>query len=122
MTPDNLLQSYEKAISSQNWARVEPLMHNGVCVTFSTGTFKGIDSVKTVFEKNFKLIKDEDYKISNVHWALSNDIQAVCLYDFTWTGLINSEPCSGGGRGTSVLVKIGNEWKIITEHLGPHPQ
>ncbi len=42
-----------------------------------------------------------------------------CLYDFNWQGIIEGEKCSGGGRGTSVLILEDGQWKIITEHLGP---
>lgn len=124
MTPQDLLKQYEKAISTQAWENVEPLMHEGICVTFSTGTFKGKQEVQKVFEKNFSLIKDEVYSITDIHWACSSEDTAVCLYNFHWKGIINGQAASGGGRGTSVLVKSDvkpdGAWLIITEHLGPH--
>ena len=119
MNPEEVLKKYELALASQDWSSVEPLMHKDICVTFSNGTFKGISEVKSVFENNFDSIKDEKYEISNLHWAHISDTQAVCLYDFNWQGIIEDEMCSGGGRGTSVLILDGGQWKIITEHLGP---
>jgi len=68
MTPQDLMGKYEKALESQKWQKVEPLMDNDICVTFSTGTFKGKQEVKQVFEKNFSLIKEEKYSISNLYW------------------------------------------------------
>lgn len=122
MTPESLLKQYELALSSQSWGRVEPLMHKDVCVTFSNGTFKGISDVRSVFVSNFSSIKDEEYKISNVHWAYKSETEAVCLYQFNWKGIINGEMCSGAGRGTSVLVFDDERWQIITEHLGPNAE
>jgi hypothetical protein len=120
LTPQEALQKYELAIASQSWASIEPLMHQDVCVTFSDGTYKGLQEVKSAFERNFALIIDEEYKISNVHWAYISNTEAVCLLNFNWKGIIDGELCSGGGRGTSVLIKNNGKWQIITEHLGPN--
>jgi len=122
MTPMNLLKQYEAALASQDWQKVAPLMHPDICVTFSNGTFKGIDEVQAVFERNFNLIKDEEYGIDNIHWAHMSESHAVCLYHFHWSGFIDGDSCSGGGRGTSVLIKAGGKWQIITEHLGPNAE
>lgn len=122
MTPEDFLKQYETALSSQKWHCVAPLMHKNVCVTFTNGTFHGLDKVKAVFEKNFEQITDEKYAISNVHWAHVSAMEAVCLYEFNWQGIIEGEHCSGGGRGTSVLIFEDNKWQLITEHLGPHAE
>lgn len=120
MTPQDLMQAYEEALASQEWENVEPLMHEDICVTFSSGTFKGKDQVRKAFEHNFTVIEDEEYSIENLHWAFVGKESAVCLYSFQWQGLINGQPSSGGGRGTSVLVHPAGKWQIIAEHLGPH--
>ncbi|NVK73436.1 nuclear transport factor 2 family protein [Marinomonas sp. CT5] len=120
MTPQETLKQYEQALATQSWDAVEPLMHNDVCVTFLNGTFKGLEEVKSVFVTNFASIQEEQYEISNTHWVYTSNTNAVCLYDFSWRGMIDGEWCSGGGRGTSVLIFEGHQWKIITEHLGPY--
>jgi len=120
LNPQEVLKKYELALASQNWESVEPLMHKDVSVTFSNGTFKGLDEVKAVFESNFASIKDEEYEISDTHWPLISTTSAVCLYNFNWKGLIDGELCSGAGRGTSVLICENDQWQIITEHLGPN--
>ncbi len=120
MTPQNTMKKYERALASQDWGLVEPLLHRDICVTFSNGTYKGLHEVKSVFESNFASIKDEKYAISNLHWAHISNTSAVCLYEFNWKGMINGELCSGGGRGTSVLIFEDEQWQIMTEHLGPN--
>lgn len=120
MKPQTVMKQYEAALASQKWSNVAPLMHDDVCVTFSSGTFKGKADVQKAFEHNFNLIQDEEYSISNLHWAYIGNESAVCLYNFHWQGLIHGKPASGGGRGTSMLVNVDGAWQILTEHLGPN--
>lgn len=119
MTAQEFLQQYEKALATQQWENIAPLLHPDVCVTFNNGTYKGIAEVEAAFRRTFALIQDETYTISNVHWIREDDALAVCLYHFNWTGIINGQMASGGGRGTSVLVNENGRWQILTEHLGP---
>jgi ketosteroid isomerase-like protein len=120
MTPQDLMRKYEEALASQKWNNIEPLVHDNICVTFSTGTFKGKHEVQRAFERNFATIKDEEYSISNLDWVYLGKESALCLYNFQWQGLVDGRPSSGSGRGTSVLVNETGKWKILTEHLGPH--
>ena len=66
----------------------------------------------------FAAIQDEKYAITEVHWVKQIDQMAVCCYVFEWSGLINGQPAHGAGRGTSVIVKEGEEWLLLSEHLG----
>lgn len=118
-TPHNLLSAYEQALASQDWSVVAPLLHDDVCVTFANGTYKGKAAVREIFEQNFHSIQDEQYVISQLHWAYQSPLSAVALYEFHWQGMIAGEAASGGGRGTSMMVFERGRWWIITEHLGP---
>ncbi|MCA9247682.1 MAG: nuclear transport factor 2 family protein [Planctomycetales bacterium] len=120
MTPESFLRQYTQALGSQLWRQVAPLIHADACVTFSTGTVhKGKTAVQEAFENNFSAIEGEHYEISNVHWALRSDQVAVCLFDFNWAGRIEDREASGGGKGTSVLVRNGSSWQLLVEHLSP---
>ena len=120
MEPEDFIHAYEQALASQDWEQVEPLIHPDACVTFSNGTVhKGKALVQKAFESNFSLIRDEKYSMTNVHWVLKNAETAVYMFDFNWSGIINDKPASGGGRGTSVLIKVGDKWQLLVEHLGP---
>lgn len=119
MTPDDFLQKYESALATQDWAQVEPLIHADVCVTFSSGTYFGKAEVKQAFSKNFAIIKDERYSISNVHGVIKDLSFAVCIYNFQWSGQIGGKPASGRGRGTAVLKNEEGSWLLLVEHLGP---
>ena len=122
MTLDEFVRAYENALASQNWTLVEPLVHENVCVTFSNGAVhKGKAAVRSAYEANFRAIDDEDYRISNIHWVLRNQDVAIYVFDFAWSGHIGGRASEGGGRGTSVLVRDGYDWKLLVEHLGPRP-
>ena len=120
MSPEEFIRAYEQALAAQNWIIVDPLVHENACVTFSNGTLhKGKLAVRKAFEANFSIIKDEIYTISNVHWISKGSEMAVYLFEFNWSGLINNQPASGSGRGTSVLIKEKDKWLLLVEHLGP---
>lgn len=123
MTPDAFITAYESALATQDWQAVAPLVHSDACVTFSNGTVhEGIAAVEAAFTRNFSLIKGETYAISNVRWVLKTSETAVYLFDFSWSGEINGEHASGSGRGTSVLVREGDQWMLLVEHLGLRPK
>ena len=120
MNPEDFVHAYEQALATQDWKQVDPLVHANGCVTFSNGTVhRGKPEVKTAYEKNFSLIKDETYSMTSIDWVLKIPGAAVYLFEFNWSGIIKGKQASGGGRGTSVLIKENEEWKLIAEHLGP---
>jgi ketosteroid isomerase-like protein len=122
VTAEAHLRAYEAALGTQDWAEVDPLLHEDVCVTFSNGAFhKGKEAVRAAFSRNFALIADERYKLSDVVWIADEPSYAVCAYRFRWNGLIDGKAAAGGGRGTSVVVKDGGRWLVLAEHLGPEP-
>jgi len=120
MQPEEFIHAYERALATQDWSRVEPLIHVDACVTFSNGTVhKGRNNVKLAFEGNFSSIRDETYSVANVHWVLKNAETAIYLFEFSWSGIINEKPSRGSGTGSCVLIKEADKWKLLVEHLGP---
>ena len=123
MIPEDFVERYEAALATQRWEFVAPLVHDDVCVTFSDGAyFRGKSEVQKAFEKNFALIKDERYSISDIHWVRRTGQYAVYTFTFHWAGFIDGKQVTGAGRGTSVLVKEDGKWLLLTEHLGPAAQ
>ena len=119
MTPEDFIRAYAQALGSQSWNEVDPLIHDDACVTFSNGTVhKGKADVKSAFERNFSLIKDEKYSITNVHWVIKGTEMAVYLFDYQWSGIIGGKAANGSGRGSSVLINENGRWKLLIEHLG----
>ena len=120
MRPLDFIKKYEQAISTQEWGNVDELIHPDCVVTFTNGTYKGKPEVEKIFRKNFALIKDEKYSISNIHFVTEKTDYAVFIFNYHWSGIINGEPAEGSGRGTSVIIKSNDHWQLISEHLGPN--
>jgi hypothetical protein len=119
MIPRGFVEKYKEALATQQWASIEPLIHPNAVVTFSNGAVhKGIAEIKAAYERNFALIKNEDYQMTNLHWVLQNETTAVYVFDFSWSGMINRELASGTGKGTAVIVLENGNWKLMAEHLG----
>jgi ketosteroid isomerase-like protein len=120
MTAEDFLHAYERALASQRWAAVEPLIHESACVTFSNGAVHvGKAAVRNAYEANFSAIEGEEYRISNVHWVRRGEEVSVYVFDFAWSGRVHGRDAKGAGRGTAVLVRHGAGWQLLAEHLGP---
>jgi len=119
MTPKDFIKDYEKALAAQDWKFVSPLISDSACVIFSNGQINsGKDAVKQAYEYNFRKIKNEKYTIENVIWIKTEETFAIYLFDYFWTGIVNGELLSGNGIGTTVILKEGTKWKLLSEHLG----
>jgi len=120
MNPEDFVAQYEAALTTQKWEQVDPLIHRECTVTFSNGScHQGKEKVRDAFQRNFDLIKDEEYSISDLHWIIKDEDFAVFTYSFSWSGKIGGEDASGTGRGTSTLIREGGTWQLVSEHLGP---
>lgn len=120
MKPEDFVVLYEAALATQEWQSVEPLIHEDCTVTFSNGTsHRGREKVRAAFQKNFDLIEDENYSITDLHWVKKGEGFAVFTYSYRWSGTINGKEASGTGRGTSTLIQNGGVWQLVSEHLGP---
>ncbi len=117
-TPDECMQAYERATSSHDLEATLALIDEEALYFFSDETVHpGKQAIEKVLRRNFNLIQDEKYSISHLTWLVRSDQAAACVYDYSWSGIIHGMPASGVGRGTSVLKRTGNGWKVIHEHL-----
>jgi ketosteroid isomerase-like protein len=120
MDHNEALDHYVQKLNTHAWDQIAPLVTHDAVFVFTEGTFVGKEAAKAAFEKTFNLIKDEQYSLDGVKWTAVTDTMAACHYEFRWKGLIEGQEASGGGRGTSILVKVEGRWLIAHEHLGPH--
>lgn len=119
MLPEEFIKTYEKALATQEWANIDPLIAEDAAVTFSNGVVhQGKMAIKKAYEKNFSLIQNENYSVSNVRWIKEETSFAVYLFDFEWDGIFHGKPASGRGIGTSIIIKESQNWILMAEHLG----
>jgi len=111
------IKAYEKANNSHVWSNVKPFIADDATYWFTDGSFLGIEEIKGAIEVTFEKIRDEVYTISDLKWPIRTDSTAVCTYQFHWKGTIEGVSRAGSGRGTNVLVKSGDTWRIVHEHL-----
>ena len=118
-SPQEFIIAYEKALATQSWEQIAPLINKDCVAIFSEGTYTGKAEVESAFRKTFSLIEEEKYSISDIRWVRQTQTTAILVYIFSWSGIIEGAQASGSGRGTSVLIKQAGKWQLICEHLGP---
>ena len=113
----SFMKAYEQANNSHVFANVKPFIADDATYWFTDGSYTGIDEIRAAVEATFDKIQDEDYRIENLRWVVSEDSTAVCTYKFTWSGTVDGVAKHGSGRGTNILKRYGEGWQIVHEHL-----
>jgi ketosteroid isomerase-like protein len=117
-TADEFMLMYERATNSHDVEATLSLVDEQAVYLFSDGSVHvGKRAIKKVVRRNFDLIKDESYSIDNLTWLVNSRDVAACVYDYSWSGMIKGEPASGSGRGTTILGRTEEGWKVVHEHL-----
>lgn len=117
-TPDEFMEKYERATNSHDLEAVLALIDEEAVYLFSDESVHvGKPAIASALRRNFDLIEDETYSIANLTWLVQTGEAAACVYNFSWSGTIRGKPASGSGRGTTVLRRSGESWKVIHEHL-----
>ncbi len=116
-SPEDFMQVYEDVANSGNFERVKALISDDALYWFSDGSYTGVSKIQLAFEKTWNTIKNENYSISELKWLHKAQDCAVCIYNFNSTGIIDGKFRQTRGRGTNILKKFADGWKIIHEHL-----
>jgi ketosteroid isomerase-like protein len=117
-TADDFMLAYEQATNSHDVEATLSLIDDGAVYLFSDESVHiGKRAIEKVLRRNFDLIENEKYSIGNLIWVAKSDEVAACVHDYSWSGVINGEPASGSGRGTTVLQRSQDGWKVVHEHL-----
>ena len=117
MTPAQFIREYETS-GRRGVEHTLELIDDKAVYWFSDGiSHVGKEAVEIAIRRNFELIKDETYRISDVVWVAESDTIAACVYRFDWSGIFRGERASGSVRGTAVLTRKGDSWVVVHEHL-----
>jgi ketosteroid isomerase-like protein len=111
------MKAYEQANNSHDIDRVSPMIAPDASYWFTDASYHGLPEITAGIRQTFSLIQNEAYHITDLEWIVLTSEHAVCRYRFSWTGVIGGAQRSGQGRGTNVMVKHGESWRIKHEHL-----
>ncbi len=117
-TAQDFLSAYGKASDSNDLDAVLSMIDEEAVYFFSNESVHiGKQAIERAIRRNFESIQDDSYSIDNVTWLANTDDVAACVYDFSWSGTIEGQDAAGSGRGTTVLRRLGDDWKVVHEHL-----
>jgi ketosteroid isomerase-like protein len=121
-TVEETIKLYEAALAKQDWQAVKDFFHDNCTVVFAEATYYGKNQVENAISKTFSLIKDENFVLFNIVWAIVREDFASCTFHFEWSGTINMKRFTKPGRGTIFWVKENGRWQVVTQHFGPMPK
>jgi ketosteroid isomerase-like protein len=117
-TPQAFLERYARNTDAHDLGATLGMVADDAIYLFSDGAAHvGKPAIAKVLTANFAAIVDETYRIRDVRWLLSTADAAACVYIFDWSGLVAGKLASGHGRGTSVLHRTADGWRVVHEHL-----
>ena len=117
----DFLAEYIQLTNSHRFDRLAPLIAENAVFWFSSGSYRGLSAIRAAFERTWGLIQDEVYAVEDVEWLAVDESTAACLYTFRWHGIIDGTPREGSGRGTTILRRHNDHWRVVHEHLSAHP-
>ncbi len=117
-TAADCLAAFEAALSRVDLDAAMALLSDDVVFFYSNGSAHcGKSAVRAAIKANFDSIRDDTYATHDHIWLAQSDIAAACTYRFDWTGTMDGKQVGGRGRGTTVLRRESDGWRIVHEHL-----
>lgn len=121
-TPEAVMAAYAERINRHDFELLIPLIDDDATFWFSSGSYRGVESARAAFEQTWRRLANETYWLEDIRWIARADAAASCVYTFHWQTIIEGQPARGSGRGTTVLGKHGDAWRILHEHLSAFPE
>ena len=122
MTPTEFMRAYEAALVAHDLRGALDLVDASAVYFFSNMTSHiGKPAIRAAIGANFDAIQMEQFEIRDLTWLVETEDVAACVYAFRWTGEIDGRPAAGSGRGTSVLRREGDSWRVVHEHFSQGP-
>jgi uncharacterized protein (TIGR02246 family) len=112
------LAAFEAALARADLDAAMALLTNDAVFFYSNGSAHfGKSAIRSAIKANFDTIKDDTYATHDHIWIAQSDSAAACMYRFAWTGTMDGKSVGGRGRGTTVLRRETDGWRIVHEHL-----
>src|SRR3954467_3677152 len=109
-TADAALAGYLAATNTHDYAAVAPFVAPDCVYFFTDATRRTPREVRDYFEETWRQIVDEVYEVHDVEWVQRTPDAATAVFRYSWRGLWDGAPASGGGRGTNVFELRDGRW------------
>jgi ketosteroid isomerase-like protein len=116
------LAEFERASAAKDWHAVAALLAPDAVFFFNDGTFRGLEQIRRAFESTWAYDPEEEaYVLEDIEWLAQGESSAACVYGFRWEGVLKGRPFKVLGRGTAVMRRDADGWRIVHEHLSAKP-
>ena len=117
-SPQACLTEFVAAMLRRDMPAALALLTDDVVLFYSNGrAIWGKEAFASTMTANWKLISDYTYKTVETEWVVESDTVAAVIYTLVWSGKVGGKAVGGEGRGTRLLRRDGNGWRIGHEHL-----
>jgi ketosteroid isomerase-like protein len=117
-TPQTCLDEFVAAMLRRDMPGALALLTDDAVLFYSNGTaIWGKDAFAANMTAAWKAISDYTYKTVETKWVVQSDTVATVIYTLAWSGKVNGNAVGGEGRGTRVLRRDAQGWRIAHEHL-----
>jgi uncharacterized protein (TIGR02246 family) len=117
-TAQACLDEFVAAMLRRDMPGALALLTEDVVLFYSNGTaIWGKDAFAANMTAAWKMISDYTYKTIETKWVVQSDAVATVIYTLAWSGKVNGKATGGEGRGTRVLHRDSQGWRIAHEHL-----
>ena len=96
---------------------LELIAEDAVYFWSNGGAMFGKDAIAAALSTNFSSIDDDTYDVSDLTWLVESADAAACVFQFSWTGVIDGQHAAGQGRGASVFRHGPSGWQVVHENL-----
>lgn len=122
----DFLNNFEAIAQEKNFDLVADMVHERAIFRFNDGDFVGRPAVRAAFEKTWASStgshNEERFYLSDIVVVATDTSTTAATYNWNWEGVSQGKSFRIQGRGTRVLVREGERWQIIHEHLSRMPK
>lgn len=133
MTPDTIsadevvrfLTRFEELAEQEDFDEIQDMVHERAFFRFNDGDFIGRDAVRAAFEKTWTgdpNVQKTRFHLTDIVVLSTDQRSAAATYTYNWEGVMDDKPFRVQGRGTRVLVRVGDRLQIVHEHLSRFPK
>jgi ketosteroid isomerase-like protein len=117
-TARDCLNAFEAALGRMDMDGVLALLTDDVVFFYSNGSAHwGREAIRDAIQENWDKLDRDNYATRDHVWLAESDGAAVCAYSFAWSAIMDGREVGGRGRGTIILRREPQGWRIASEHL-----